>query len=237
MRKTIPNGETKIINVLLVEDDRFIASGLSYSLEQEGYGVTHCPDVATARAAMSEGGFDLVILDLSLPDGSGFEIFKLVKARADIPVIILTAMDEEVNVVMGLEMGADDYITKPFRLRELLARVRTVLRRAGKAEEGTSLMEFCGLSIDPGRAKVFRGEAEIPLTSLEYRLLLIFAGNAGQVLSREQLLEGLWDVGGEFVNDNTLTVYIKRLRDKLGDDSQDPKIIRTVRGLGYKGGE
>lgn len=225
------------MKILFVEDDRVIAAGLCYSLMQEGYTVSHCLNVEAAKTVMNENSFDLAILDLSLPDGSGYDICKMIKAKADIPVIFLTAIDDEVNVVMGLDMGADDYITKPFRVRELLSRIKSVLRRYDKTESPKTLIEFGGLIIDIAKAKVYKGEQEINLTSLEYRLLLIFANREGQVLSRNQLLEGLWDVAGDFVNDNTLTVYIKRLREKIEDDSQNPAIIKTVRGLGYKGGD
>lgn len=224
------------MKILFVEDDKVIASGLCYSLTQEGYSVTHCLNVESAKAQIEENNFDLAILDLALPDGSGYDICKMIKSKKDIPVIFLTAIDDEVNVVMGLDMGADDYITKPFRIRELLSRIKSVLRRYGKTESQNTLLEFSDIKIDTAQAKVYKGEQEIMLTSLEYRLLLIFANNEGQVLSRGQLLESLWDFAGDFVNDNTLTVYIKRLREKIEDDSQNPAIIKTVRGIGYKGG-
>ncbi len=225
------------MKILFVEDDKVIASGLCYSLTQEGYLVTHCLDVESAKTVLAKESFDLAILDLSLPDGSGYDICRLIKSKSDIPVIFLTAIDDEVNVVMGLDMGADDYITKPFRIRELISRIRTVVRRYGRIEAPKAILDLGGLKIDTAQAKVFKGEQEIILTSLEYRLLLIFANNEGRVLSRNQLLEGLWDFAGDFVNDNTLTVYIKRLREKIEDDSQNPVIIKTVRGLGYRGGD
>ncbi len=225
------------MEILFVEDDKVIAAGLCYSLMQEGYAVTHCLNVETAKTMIREHSFGLAILDLSLPDGSGYDLCKMIKAQADIPIIFLTAIDDEVNVVMGLDMGADDYITKPFRIRELISRIKSVLRRYDKAEPPKTLIEFGGLKIDTVKAKVYKADQEINLTSLEYRLLLIFANREGQVLSRNQLLESLWDVAGDFVNDNTLTVYIKRLREKIEDDSQNPTIIKTVRGLGYKGGD
>ena len=225
------------MKILFVEDDKIIASGLCYSLTQEGYSVMHCLNVESAKTVINENSFDFAILDLSLPDGSGYDICKIIKAKEDIPVIFLTAIDDEVNVVMGLDMGADDYITKPFRIREFLSRIKSVLRRYDKIEFSKTLIEFSGVKIDTAQAKVYKGAQEIILTSLEYRLLLIFANNAGQVLSRNQLLEGLWDFAGDFVNDNTLTVYIKRLREKIEDDSQNPTIIKTVRGIGYKGGD
>ena len=155
----------------------------------------------------------------------------------DIPVIFLTAVDDEVNVVMGLDLGGDDYITKPFRIRELLSRIKSVFRRYHKQNQANSMMEIENIRINTLEGKVFKNGNEISLTALEYRLLLIFANHRGQVLSRNQLLEQIWDVAGDFVNDNTLTVYIKRLREKLEDDPQDPKLIKTVRGLGYKVGD
>ncbi|MBZ9634003.1 response regulator transcription factor [Clostridium sp. FP1] len=225
------------MKILFVEDDKIIASGLCYSLTQEGYFVTHCLNVESAKTTIGANSFDLAILDLSLPDGSGYDICKIIKAKEDIPVIFLTAIDDEVNVVMGLDMGADDYITKPFRIREFLSRIKSVLRRYDKTEFTKTLFEFSGIKIDTAKAKVYKGEQEVILTSLEYRLLLIFANNQKQVINRNQLLEGLWDFAGDFVNDNTLTVYIKRLREKIEDDSKNPTIIKTIRGIGYKGGD
>lgn len=225
------------MNVLVVEDDKTIAQGLEYSLEQEGYTVVLCTDVASGKRALTEHSFDLCLLDLTLPDGSGYELCKLARERWDIPAIILTACDEEVNVVMGLELGADDYITKPFRVRELIARIKTVLRRYQRGSSSQHIIDLDTIRINTMDAKVYRSGQEILLTALEYRLLLIFAQNEGRVLSRNQLLEGIWDVAGDFVNDNTLTVYIKRLRDKLEEDPQNPTVIKTVRGLGYKVGE
>jgi two-component system response regulator VicR len=225
------------MKILFVEDDKTIASGLCYSLTEEGYNVKHCLNYESAIKEISETSFDLAILDLSLPDGSGYDICRILKKKSDIPVIFLTAIDDEVNVVMGLDMGADDYVTKPFRVRELLSRIKSVLRRYDKNEKAKTLFQFNDIKIDIAQAKVFKGDKEIILTPLEYRLLLMFINHEGQVLSRNQLLESIWDIAGSFVNDNTLTVYIKRLREKLEDDPQDPKIIKTVRGIGYKVGD
>jgi len=161
-----------------------------------------------------------------------------VKKRKDKPVIFLTAFDDEVNVVMGLDMGADDYITKPFRIRELLSRIKSVLRRYQKQPEQTKAsIEIENIRINTLEGKVFKHGEEVLLTALEYRLLMIFANHIGQVLTRAQLLDRIWDVAGDFVNDNTLTVYIKRLREKLEDHPQSPVIIKTVRGMGYKAGQ
>lgn len=223
------------MKLLLVEDDRAIAAGLFYSLTQEGYEVTVCHSCEKAREAVAAVSFAICLLDVTLPDGSGYDLCSLIKARGNTPVIFLTACDDEGNVVMGLDMGADDYITKPFRLRELLSRIRTVLRRCGGESIQTQITAG-ELVISTTEARVFKAGTEIILTSLEYRLLLIFSGHMGQVLSRGQLLERLWDAAGDFVNDNTLTVYIKRLRDKIEDDPQEPQYIKTVRGLGYRFG-
>jgi DNA-binding response OmpR family regulator len=208
--------------------------GLEYSLRQEGYGVVTAYNAAQAKSAL-ESPFDIAILDLSLPDGSGYDICKQIKASGDKPVVFLTACDDEVNVVMGLDMGADDYITKPFRIRELMSRLKSVLRRTDKSTENADEITLSGLRINTKQAKVMKDGQDIPLSALEYRLLLTLAAYPGQVLSRTQLL-AIWDVAGEFVNDNTLTVYIKRLREKIEDDPQNPQIIQTVRGLGYRAG-
>lgn len=225
-----------MLQLLLVEDDRTIASGLQYSLEQEQYQVELCYDQASAVQVIEQrlDELALCIFDLSLPDGSGYELCKLVKGRRDMPVLFLSAIDDEVNIVMGLDMGADDYITKPFRVRELLSRIRTVLRRYQPSMSGRQALEFGDVRIQMQEGKVYKQGAEVPLTALEYRLLLIFANHQGQVLSREQLLGQIWDIAGDYVNDNTLTVYIKRLREKLEADPQQPSLITTVRGIGYR---
>ena len=221
------------MQIFVLEDDAAIAMGLTYALQQEGYGTTHCKTVKEALKTIEQESFSLYILDLTLPDGSGYDVCKAIKEKGDLPVIFLTAYDEEVNVIMGFEMGADDYISKPFRVRELMARIKSVLRRYTK-ETSNGVIRLKDLQIRTAEAKVYRGTTEIPLTALEYRLLLILLNHRGQVLSRTQLLENIWDVAGDFVEDNTLTVYIKRLREKIEDDPADPKIILTVRGTGYK---
>lgn len=225
------------MKILVVEDDKIIASGLEYSLEKEGFSIVLCSDVESGKKAFLENEFSLCLLDVSLPDGSGYELCKIIRGKSDVPIIFLTACDDEVNVVMGLDIGADDYITKPFRLRELISRIKSVLRRYNKEDDSSIFIEINNLRINTLEAKVYKNGKEVNLTALEYRLLLIFANNKGQVLSRSQLLEGIWDVVGDFVNDNTLTVYIKRIREKLEDNPQKPAIIKTVRGLGYKVGD
>ena len=226
------------MKILLVEDDKVIAAGLEYSLQNDQFSTILCYNASSAKKILQEqmAQIDLCLFDLSLPDGSGYDLCRLVKAQKDIPVIFLTAIDDEVNVVMGLDMGADDYITKPFRIRELISRIKTVLRRYQKQALKVHI-EIKNILINTLEGKVYKNGKEIILTAMEYRLFLIFANHIGQVLSRNQLLEQMWDVAGDFVNDNTLTVYIKRLREKLEDTPQNPKIIKTIRGLGYKVGD
>lgn len=220
------------MDIFLLEDDSAIGIGLSYSLQNEGYAVTLAKSVAEAGGIIKDKIFDLYILDLTLPDGSGYDVCTSIKKLADRPVIFLTAYDNEVNVVMGLELGADDYISKPFRVKELLARIKTVMRRYNKETAG-GIVKLFDLAVNTNEARVFKNGEEIILTAMEYRLLLTFLNNRGVVLSRQKLLEDIWDVAGDFVNDNTLTVYIKRLRDKIEEDPAAPRIIKTVRGLGY----
>ncbi len=222
------------LQLLLVEDDRTISLGLEYALTEQGLAVTVCHDAASALKAIDVGKFDLALLDISLPDGNGFDICRKLKQGDETPVIFLTARDDEGSVVMGLDIGADDYITKPFRLRELQSRIRSVLRRAHKSAEGKSILHYGNLAVNLAEGKVSKHGEELLLTALEYRLLLTLVNHEGQTLTRGQLLESVWDVSGDFVNDNTLTVYIKRLREKVEDDPQNPTIIKTVRGLGYQ---
>lgn len=216
--------------ILLVEDDDTIASGLRYALEQEGYSLTLASTVADALAALKQHSFTLLLIDLGLPDGSGFDVCRAARRTGDAAVIFLTAHDDELSTVMGLDMGADDYVFKPFRIRELQSRIRAVLRRRG----GTAVTALPGgIRVDPKKAEVTRNGDPVALSALEYRLLLAFLAHPGQTLTRSQLLEGIFDEGGSFVNDNTLTVYIKRLRDKL-EVPGCPPLIATVRGLGYR---
>lgn len=220
--------------ILLVEDDSAITMGLEYSLSEAGFQVACTSGVKEAAQLLKQHSFDLALLDVTLPDGTGFDVCRTIKQKGDIPVIFLTACDDEGSVVLGLDMGADDYVTKPFRIRELLSRINSVLRRSGRREQRESFYQCGPIRLYPDRAKVFKGKEEITLTALEYRILLTFLQNPGQVLTRNQLLDSIWDMGGEFVNDNTLTVYIKRLREKLEEDKSDPAYILTVRGMGYR---
>lgn len=220
------------MDIFLLEDDEAIGIGLTYSLENEGYNVTLAKSVKEAEKIIDEKEFSLYILDLTLPDGSGYDVCKRIKAKGDLPVIFLTAYDDEVNVIMGFELGTDDYISKPFRVKELMLRIKSVMRRYSN-ETSDGIIKINNLKINTNEAKVYKNNEEIILTAMEYRLLLILLSNRGKVLSRTALLENIWDVAGDFVEDNTLTVYIKRLRDKIEEDPAKPEFIKTVRGLGY----
>ena len=216
--------------ILLVEDDAAIVRALEEYLRAEGFETRAVSGQRQAAEALCGGDLDLTLLDISLADGDGFAVCARAKERG-IPVIFLTASGEENSVVRGLDLGADDYIAKPFRPRELISRIRSVLRRSGRAQSVVSLEP---ITVNTERGTVRRDGEEISLSALEYRLLMAFVNHRGKLLSRAALLEEIWDAGGDFVNDNTLTVYIKRLREKIEADPQNPEIIRTVRGLGYR---
>ncbi len=220
-------------HILFVEDDQTIASAVEFSLTREGFDITLSSRVEDTRLRLKKQRFDLVLLDLGLPDGSGYTLCKEIHAAGDTPVIILSAKDEEVNIIMGLDLGADDYITKPFRLGELISRIKAVLRRRQPAAFEERTLSLGGIRILANQAKVLKNDQEVILTAMEYRLLLTLLNHQGQVLSRDQIFAHIWDVNENFVSDNTLTVYIKRLREKLEDDPKNPVLIKTVRGLGY----
>lgn len=217
--------------ILLVEDDRLIIENLTEFLKGEGFEVQYAEGQEKAMRLLEEQEFDLILLDVTLEQGNGYSACTQIKSRYEIPIIFLTALDDEFSVVTGLEMGADDYISKPFRPRELVSRMRTVLRRTGRNQKMLSCQDIC---VDPVKGITTKKGEEVFLSALEYRLLLVFFQNRGMVMSRSMLLEEIWDIAGEYVNDNTLTVYIKRLREKIEDNPQEPKIIKTVRGFGYK---
>ena len=214
------------IKLLLVEDDPIISSGLMYAFTQAGYEATHAGDIATAKTVCQNHSFTLAVLDIGLPDGSGFDLVERLK-NAGTSLIFLTAIDEEGHIIRAFETGAEDYITKPFRMGELMARIKAVLRRKGGQGD---IVTIGRIRIHTTEGKAFLGDASIDLTALEYRLLLTFATHKGQVLSRGQILNQIWDAAGQFVEDNTLTVYIKRLRAKIGDGAN----IETVKGMGYR---
>ncbi|MCL2627264.1 MAG: response regulator transcription factor [Oscillospiraceae bacterium] len=220
-----------MMQIFLVEDDKAIAKNLTLLLSSEGFAVSHAATQKEAISMLEGKKFDLALIDISLPDGNGFAVCTAIKTGTDTPVIFLTASGDEASVVTGLNMGADDYITKPFRPMELIARIKATLRKSGGAP---SAFEIASLHVDTASGMVKKHGREVFLSALEYRLLLVFLNNQGNLITRSKLLDELWDAAGEFVNDNTLTVYIKRLREKIEDDPANPQIILTIRGLGYK---
>ncbi|MBR7044954.1 MAG: response regulator transcription factor [Lachnospiraceae bacterium] len=216
--------------ILIVEDDISIIRTLEAYLSSEGFETFSVSGEREALSVIENEIIDLLLLDISLAEGNGFAVCEAAKERG-LPVIFLTASGDENSVVRGLDMGADDYIAKPFRPRELVSRIRSVLRRSGKTK---SVVILGSVSVDAEKGIVSKCGTEINLSALEFRLLMAFVNHRGKLLTRNALLEEIWDAGGDFVNDNTLTVYIKRLREKIEDDPQKPKIIKTVRGLGYR---
>lgn len=217
--------------IFLVEDDKGIARNLVLLLRSEGFAVTHAQTQQEAVLLLAEEKYDLALVDISLPDGNGFAVCTEIRQTQNIPVIFLTASGDEASVVTGLNMGAEDYITKPFRPRELIARIGVALRKSGRSQ---AAFEIGGLHVDTASGIVKKNGKEVFLSALEYRLLLVFIGSPKSVITRDRLLDELWDAAGEFVSNNTLTVYIKRLREKIEDDPSAPQIILTVRGIGYR---
>lgn len=215
--------------ILLIEDNEAIILGLEYLFKEEKFNFDFAKTKLDAMRKIEELSYDLILLDITLPDGDGCEIAKIIKEKIDTPIIFLTAKDEEKDVVYGLDLGAEDYIIKPFRNRELISRIRNVLRRTEKND----IIECKGIKIDTTIGKVFLKDEEIILTKLEYKILLNLFINMNKLITREEILNDIWDIAGNFVNDNTLTVYIKRIREKLGDED----VIKTVRGLGYRVGD
>lgn len=221
------------MKILLIEDDETLSMGIEYSLKNEGHDVTVANKISSARSIESSESFDLILLDVTLPDGNGYEFCKEIRRKSDIPIIFLTACDEEVNVVLGLDLGADDYLTKPIRVRELIARINAVFRRKNVNRDTSDKIIYKDLTILPLKFEVYKGMNKLQLTSVEYKLMLMMIENKGNVLTRKQLLEKLWDVEGNFVEEKTLNVYIKRLREKLGENDSI-SYIETIRGIGYR---
>ncbi len=212
--------------ILLVEDNDSIVKGLKYTLQQEGFNVDVSKYANEAKAVINRNNFDLVILDIALPDGSGYDICKLIKSTKKIPVIFLTAKDEENDIVQGFDLGADDYVVKPFKIRELISRINRIFRQ----NENNNIITCQDIKIDLDSAKVWVNNKEVLFSALEYKLLVVLFSNIDKVITREKLLDKIWDEAGNFVNDNTLTVYIKRIREKIGSDNS----ITTVKGIGYR---
>ena len=221
--------------ILIVEDDETIVLGCEYSLKKEGYEIDVAANCQEAKNKISKEKYDCLILDLGLPDGNGFEICEYAKNYGNPAIIFLTARDNENDIVFGLDMGGDDYITKPFGVKEFISRVNAVMRRKNLNPNEEKIMQFGDLKIYSLKGKVYKKNQEVFLSAMEYRLLLTLSTKKGEILKREELLDSIWDIGGDFVNDNTLTVYIKRLREKIEDDPQNPKLIETIRGIGYRG--
>lgn len=221
------------MNILLVEDDETILEGLKFCLTKENFSVFTCSSGEEALKKLSSEKIDLMLLDINLPDINGLELYQKIKVIKDIPTIFLTANDLETTTVQALDMGADDYIIKPFKTRELISRVNSVLRRTHK-NESLNIINIKNITINLNDASVYKDNEKIFLTALEYKILLIMFQHPNRVFTRESILAEIWDTDEEYVNDNTLTVYIKRIREKIEDDPTNPKIILTVRGLGYK---
>ena len=216
--------------ILLVEDDPGIVKSLTEFLNAECFQVASASGQTAAIQLFDREPFDLVLLDVSLSEGNGFATCASLKSRSTVPVIFLTASGDEGSTVAGLDIGADDYIAKPFRPRELVSRIRNSLRRSGNR----SIVRLGNVTVDTDKGVVSKNGAEIALSALEYKILLTFIANRGRMLSRAYLLDEVWDMAGDFVNDNTLTVYIKRLREKIENDPGNPEIIKTIRGMGYR---
>lgn len=220
------------MNLLLVEDDEALALGIEFSLKKEGFGIERVSTAKEGKDKVVTGEYDLIILDISLPDGNGYEVCEYIRERSDVPIIFLTALDNEVNIIQGLEIGGDDYITKPFGVRELIARIKVILKRRGIQNKG--VLRSGNIELNSKTARVNKDGNEIFLTAQEYRLLLIFMNNEETILERDVIINKLIEGAGEYLDPNTLSVYIKRLREKLEEDSTKPNIIITLRGIGYK---
>jgi two-component system, OmpR family, response regulator RegX3 len=221
-------------NILLVEDDLSLIDGLKFSLQKIGFNVDIARTVKEALSVIRVQRHDLLLLDLTLPDGSGFEICQKVRQTSDVPIVFLTASDEEVSIVMGLDIGGDDYITKPFKLNELISRINALLRRAKLSESAQTELRSNGITVSLTGSRVFKEANEIELTTAEYRLLCLLMKNPNMVLTRDVILNKLWDSNGSFIDDNTLSVYVRRLRSKIEDDPENPTFLLTIRRLGYK---
>lgn len=223
------------MKILMIEDDEAIRTGLKYYLEQENFEVIETDNGKDSLKILTDEDISICLLDVNLPDINGFDLFKKLKEIKDIPIIFLTANDLETSIVMGLDMGADDYVTKPFRARELISRIHNALRK--KRQGTTNIIHFKNITVDLNGARVLKDNKDVFLTALEYKIVLTFFLNPNVIFTREKILADIWDVNEEYVNDNTLTVYIKRIREKLEKDPTNPEIIVTVRGIGYKLGE
>lgn len=220
--------------LLLVEDDKALSMGIEFTLKDEGYEVLTAATYQDGQSLFERENFDLIILDVNLPDGNGYELCKHIRSKSDVPVIFLTALDEEVNMVLGFEIGGDDYITKPFRAKELLLRIKAILRRNSKVQASENKLISGDIIVDISTALAKKKGKELSLTAQEYKLLLIFMTKANQVIKRDEILKELIEGAEAFFDENTLSVYIKRIREKIEENPKEPGYILTVRGLGYK---
>lgn len=220
--------------ILYIEDDLSLIDGLKYTLETNGYIVDNAQTVKEAYSFYQNNNYDLLLIDITLPDGTGFDICKKVRSQSSTPIIFLTASDEEVNIVRGLDMGGDDYITKPFKLNELLSRIKALLRRSTQFSKTDTILEANGIKIDIAERLVWKKDTLLDVTLVEYKLLCLFMRNPNHLLTREVILDRLWDGNGNYVDDNTLSVYIRRLRNKIEETPNTPQFLLTERGFGYK---
>ncbi len=220
--------------ILLLEDDLSLVNGLSFAFKKQGFELEVARTVKEADALWTEGSYDLLVLDVSLPDGTGFEFCEKVRQSSKVPIIFLTASDEEVNIIMGLDMGGDDYITKPFKLGVLVSRINALLRRAKDFNVSDTELQANGIRVLLLQGQVFKNGQMLDLTAAEYKLLCLFMRNPNIVLTKEQILDKLWDCEGNYIDSSTLTVYMRRLRMKVEDDPGNPRMLLTIRGMGYK---
>lgn len=220
--------------ILLLEDDLSLINGLSFAFKKQGYELDNARTLKEAQEYYKQGEYDILVLDVTLPDGCGFDFCKEVRESSKVPIIFLTALDDEMNTIMGLDIGADDYITKPFKLGVLLSRVNALLRRAKDFRSEDTKVSSNGLVVNLLQGQVWKGSESLELTAGEYKLLCLFMQNPNLVLTKEQILEKLWDCEGNFIDNSTLTVYIRRLRMKVEDNPSEPQMLVTVRGMGYK---
>lgn len=224
----------KMQRILYVEDDLSLIDGLQYTLEISGYTVDNAKTKKEALILFKKNTYDLLLLDVTLPDGTGFDVCKEVQNSSTVPIIFLTASDQEISIVRGLDMGADDYITKPFKLNELLSRIKAILRRSLQFSKADTILEANGIRVDTAERLVWKNDEPLDLPLVEYKLLCLFMQNPNHLMPREMILDRMWDGNGNFVDDNTLSVYIRRLRNKIEDTPNQPKYLLTERGIGYK---
>lgn len=220
--------------ILLLEDDLSLINGLSFAFRKQGFELAVVRTLKEANELWGEGKYDLLVLDVSLPDGTGYEFCKKVRQVSKVPIIFLTASDEEMNIIMGLDIGGDDYITKPFKLGVLVSRINALLRRAKGFNLTDTELQSNGIKVLMLQGQVFKNEKLIDLTAAEYKLLCLFMKNPNVVLTKEQILDKLWDCEGNYIDSSTLTVYMRRLRMKIEDNPSEPQMLLTVRRMGYK---